>query len=248
MLYVAFVLIFLGIFLYSFNKGWGAKNYYLGKYFYKMFGLSLYTINMICALLNLFVDIKFFSIIIPFLIAFSLTKLMKKNFEYEVIKDDYYTNKEPNKKERNTVRGIILNDKNEVALIHLVYDDPLFEYRDHYELPGGGVEANETNEEALKREMEEEIGVKIKDIHYLSTIGIEYNPFNRIDKSAIYVAYLDTFTQVNYQGLEKEFIKGVEWININKLIKIYDKNEQEKVGKMIYSRDSKMIKLFKKCN
>ena len=52
---------------------------------------------------------------------------------------------------RKSARAVLLNDKNEVCLQHVTKWN-------YYKLPGGGVEIGETVEEALKREMKEEVG------------------------------------------------------------------------------------------
>lgn len=57
-------------------------------------------------------------------------------------------------KEYTGVYGIHLNAHNQVLLI-LKARGP---YKGMYDLPGGGIEAGETKEKALKREYEEEIG------------------------------------------------------------------------------------------
>lgn len=59
-----------------------------------------------------------------------------------------------NFKLRKSARGIILNDKNEVSLQHVTKNE-------YYKLPGGGVDPGETVEEALRREIIEEVGCNI---------------------------------------------------------------------------------------
>ena len=62
---------------------------------------------------------------------------------------------------RNVARAIVINDKNEIALIH-VFGDDIFGHRDYFETPGGGVKDNELIEDAVLREILEEIGYKCK--------------------------------------------------------------------------------------
>lgn len=47
-----------------------------------------------------------------------------------------------------------------------------------WEFPGGKIESGETKEEALLREIKEELNCEIKINKYLTTINHEYNTFN----------------------------------------------------------------------
>ena len=80
----------------------------------------------------------------------------------------YIGSKEENKEyeKRRAVFGIIYNDKNEIAII----DIDNFGFN----LPGGKIEGNENSEEALIREVQEEIGYDIKNVKYLDTLGSYY--------------------------------------------------------------------------
>lgn len=57
---------------------------------------------------------------------------------------------------KDRASGVILKD-NEVLLIHRIREG-----KEYWVLPGGGVEKNETAEEALNREMSEELKIKLK--------------------------------------------------------------------------------------
>ena len=81
----------------------------------------------------------------------------------EKIIDEFYPRPNVEFKKRNCVRGVIFNEKDEIALLYINGTD-MFGKRDHFELPGGGIEENESYEEALKREIEEELGYTIKEL------------------------------------------------------------------------------------
>ena len=247
MKYIALALTLLGLLLLTFKDFIKFKNYYLGRYFNKILGFCLVTFNLIALLVSTTTSKEYFDIIFSFIISIISYKIKEKDFNFFLIKDDYYESKDGKKPIRNTVRGIVLNDKNEVGFIHIDFDDPLFGYRDHYELPGGGIEQDEDKISALKREMEEELGYTIKNIHYLTHCGIEYNPFNRIDEAYVYVCNIDKKTQTNFQGIEKDFIKEIKFIPLKEIINIYKNNNQTKVAKMIYERDGRLINLFNDC-
>ncbi|MBE6051858.1 MAG: (deoxy)nucleoside triphosphate pyrophosphohydrolase [Clostridium sp.] len=52
------------------------------------------------------------------------------------------------------------------------------EFIDMWEFPGGKIEQGESREEALKREIKEELELEIKDLDYLTTIDYDYSNFH----------------------------------------------------------------------
>ena len=52
------------------------------------------------------------------------------------------------------------------------------EYRDGWEFPGGKVEPGESEPEALVREIEEELAVRVEVIRHLTTISYDYPAFH----------------------------------------------------------------------
>ena len=68
---------------------------------------------------------------------------------------------------RKGVSALIVNTKNELLLVTLIS----FEEK-YYAIPGGGVEENETLEEAVYREIKEELGINSSS---LEKIGVSAN-------------------------------------------------------------------------
>ncbi|XKT74788.1 MAG: NUDIX domain-containing protein [Patescibacteria group bacterium UBA2163] len=64
---------------------------------------------------------------------------------------------------RKSARAVLVNDKGEVSLQNV-------SRLGFYKLPGGGVELGETEEDALRREVHEEVGCAITDIHELGVV------------------------------------------------------------------------------
>lgn len=82
------------------------------------------------------------------------------------------------------VGPVIYNDKGEILLVK----NPKF--KDFWTIPGGHIELNETAEEALKREIKEETGLKLKDIEPIGfSEGINPEFFYK-EKHFIYLTYL----------------------------------------------------------
>ena len=63
-------------------------------------------------------------------------------------------------KKRKSVRGIITTSKGLVAIYRkkaiLSDDKEIINYKEYYVLPGGGIEAHENKEDALKRELKDD--------------------------------------------------------------------------------------------
>lgn len=69
-----------------------------------------------------------------------------------------------------SVRGII-KTHNGIILIHRIKRKEDGKIRDYYVVPGGKMEEGETEEQTVKREIFEEVGIKVKPIKLL----LEYN-------------------------------------------------------------------------
>ena len=119
---------------------------------------------------------------------------------------------------RNAVRAIITNE-NKLLMIHLGKTN-------EYKFPGGGMEENETCEEALKREVMEEAGYRVTEITEKAGIATEfavareskYNIFKMI--SEYYIAKIDhSRSEQKLDGYEKELLFSPCWVEIEKAYK-----------------------------
>ncbi|MGM5484899.1 MAG: NAD(P)H-hydrate dehydratase, partial [Nanobdellota archaeon] len=88
-------------------------------------------------------------------------------------------------------------------------------FRDHYALPGGHIEMHETAEEAAKRELEEETGIKA---HNPKQVGTYSDP-NR-DPRGRYVTVAFRAKSRSYKTKAGSDAKEAEWINIKELDKL----------------------------
>ena len=73
----------------------------------------------------------------------------------------------------NVVAGIIKKD-NKIFIAERGYG----EFKDGWEFPGGKIEPGETPQEALKREIQEELDTKIKVGSLIDTIEYDYPTFH----------------------------------------------------------------------
>jgi 8-oxo-dGTP pyrophosphatase MutT (NUDIX family) len=114
---------------------------------------------------------------------------------------------------RRAVRAVII-DKNKILMAHL-------EKTDEYKFPGGGREDSETAEEALKREVLEEVGFNVKRINdkigTITEFAIAKEGGNNIFKmvSEYYLVEVEgNQLKQNLEEYEKELLFKPCWIEI----------------------------------
>lgn len=154
-----------------------------------------------------------------------------------------------NIKERNTIRAIIENDKHQLLMVY----SKLF---DDYTFPGGGIMDYETHEEALKRELKEEIGAEdveiikpcgtTKEMRY----GIKGSDNVYMQTSIYYQCKVHKFGAQDLQ--KREIIHGLEpqWVSINHAIEknekvMKDERHQTKGLKTVLIRENMVLNKLK---
>lgn len=167
----------------------------------------------------------------------------------QTIVDNYYPKSNKTFIDRACVRGIILNDQNEVYLIHIKGEDD-FGIRDHYELPGGGVEFGEDLVDALKREIEEELGLEIDHIQEVGKITNEYNLISRRDHQHFFIGKASKKVEQHLLDYEKILFYQIVTVPLEDIVKVYENFDVKNVGIEIHQRDliaiKKAIEILKK--
>ena len=79
---------------------------------------------------------------------------------------------------REIVRAILIDENNNVCLEKLLDDDG-FGPRDYYETPGGGIKPGESHDDALHREISEEVGYKCEVLEHIADVHDYYNLIKR---------------------------------------------------------------------
>lgn len=79
-----------------------------------------------------------------------------------------------------------------------------------WEFPGGKLESKESHEICLKRELQEELGMKIHQLNYLTTVFHKYETF-RIEL----IAYECVFLSATFNLIDHDIY---EWVKLENLI------------------------------
>jgi mutator protein MutT len=168
---------------------------------------------------------------------------MKFNLLAE-LKDELYPKKKI-KQVRCAVRALCFNVDNEVAIIKIDGKDN-FGAKDYYELPGGGIEADETPIRALKREMAEELGVKIKNIHQLGMITYDFNILGLKTIAYYFSCQVSGKTKNRWTKIEKAQISKIKWLKLKELETTLIKHPTKMIGSIIHERELIALKAYQK--
>ena len=88
------------------------------------------------------------------------------------------------------------------------------EFKGLWEFPGGKIDSDETREDALIREIKEELNCDIKIEEYLLTIEYDYSTFHLVMHCYL-CTLLSEFTLLEhdaYKWLDKTNLKEVNWL------------------------------------
>ena len=142
---------------------------------------------------------------------------------------------------RKVTRAILLNDKNEVCLLKIFGND-IFGVRDYFETPGGGVDENETFEEALVRELDEEVGVSSSIIMFLGEVVDYYNLIKRKNINHYYLCKIDSYTRIHHESSGDDLIQSINFYPLEDAIKLYENMSNFGVSFLVKQRELPILK------
>ncbi len=161
-----------------------------------------------------------------------LYELKDKQFPYEGITHT-----------RQIVRAVVINSKNQIAFVKLHGCDELGD-RNYYELPGGGKEYfDDTLEDALEREMEEEIGCTIKDIVPLGRVIDYYNALKRRNDNHYYLAYVSMNVPWHLTAMDNVLFEKIVWVDIDKAYQVFASSKMSPLSILVKNRELPIIAL-----
>ena len=95
------------------------------------------------------------------------------------------------------------------------------DYKDWWEFPGGKIEPNESPEDALKREILEELRTSISIEQYMNTVEYDYPNFHLSMKCyvcSIIEGSLELLEHESARWLPIEDINSIDWLPADKLL------------------------------
>ena len=109
------------------------------------------------------------------------------------------------------VVAAIIRKDNKIFATQRGYGD----FKDGWEFPGGKVEPGETPEEALKREIREELSTEISVDNFVCTVDHDYPQFH-LTMHCYYCSLLDDALHLNEheaaRWLTKDQLDSVDWL------------------------------------
>ncbi len=115
------------------------------------------------------------------------------------------------------VAAAVIRRGNEVLAAERGYG----EFRDRWEFPGGKIEAGETAEEALKRELKEEMNADVTVDEKITTVEMDYPEFH-LSMEVFFVSLKDNHLELleheAMRWLDSKHLEEVNWLPADRKI------------------------------
>lgn len=147
--------------------------------------------------------------------------------------------------DRNIVRAIVFDKEMNFYFVRVNRDDD-FGKGTFIETSGGGVEYNENLDEAIKRELSEELGVKVKILNKIGIVSDYYNLIHRHNINHYFLCKIEEFGNPHMTDDEiNKFHLKMLVLSYEEALKEYERCKTNKLGRILYNREYPVLKKAK---
>lgn len=147
--------------------------------------------------------------------------------------------------DRKIVRAIVFDDQENYYFVRAKRDDD-FGKATLIETSGGGVEASEDLETALKRELKEELGAEVEIMHKIGIVSDYYNLIHRHNINNYYLCKVTSFGEKHLTRDEiEDFHLSTLRLSYRDAEEEYKKCAETKIGKLIAARELPVLRRAK---
>lgn len=148
--------------------------------------------------------------------------------------------------DRNIARAIVFDDEGYFYFVRADRDD-LFGKVTHIETPGGGVESGEDLEEAIRRELSEELGVDVEVLCKIGTVSDYYNVIKRHNISNYFLCRVKSWGDKHMTEAEiNEFHLNTLKFTYEEAVNAYEDHKDSRIGRLIAQRELPILKRAQK--
>jgi 8-oxo-dGTP diphosphatase len=146
---------------------------------------------------------------------------------------------------RLIARAFVFNERFQIAWTHLLFDDR-FGHRDYYETPGGGVHPGESLEDAVVREINEELGLTVEVIQPIGYIQDYYHLIQRENESHYFITRVIGQGQMAREAKEALMIDRVVWMTLDQAIQTIETTIDTPISRLVKRRELTALYALKK--
>ena len=148
--------------------------------------------------------------------------------------------------DRKIVRAIVIDEEGYFYFVR-VHRDDIFGNSVFIETAGGGVEEGESTEEAIHRELKEELGVKVEVLCKIGLVSDYYNQIHRHNVNHYYLCQITSFGETDMTPEEQEeFQLSTLKMTYEEAVSEYQKFASKPWGVLLANRELPVLEWAKK--
>lgn len=147
--------------------------------------------------------------------------------------------------DRMIARAIVFDGEGKLYFVRTHRDDA-FGKCSYIETSGGGVEPGEDLKEAIRRELNEELGVTVDIICKLGVVSDYYNLIHRHNINNYYLCRITSFGEKHLMPDEiNDFHLSTVKFSYEEAVSEYEKAEKYKLGRLVSARELPILRYAK---